>query len=77
MLDELHDVLLATTEEPFDVGRGAVAEPDPDDLRGRALQHAQTLKILVFRHEDEPVGGGVSPDRSITSCGQASLQDVT
>jgi len=77
VLDELHHVTAPTAEESFNIGRGAVAEADPDDLWWRALQQAQALKILILRHEDEPVDGGVSPDGSVSRRRQTDVHDVT
>jgi len=76
MINELHPVTAPMAEEPFNIGRGAVAEADPDDLRWGALQQAQALKVLILRHEDEPVGSGVGPNGSVSRGRQADVHDV-
>lgn len=55
VLNELHDVAVPPPEEPFNIGRGAVAEADPDDFRWRALQKAEGWKSSSFVTRTNPL----------------------
>jgi hypothetical protein len=49
-------------EHRLDVGRAAVAEAHPDDLRGRAAQEAPLTEVVVLRDDREPAAARVGPD---------------
>ena len=56
-----------TTQENFDHIRGAIANPQPNDFRGRTLQKALLVKVTVFGDDDQTVDLGVLPNTNI--CG--------
>jgi hypothetical protein len=47
------------------VQRGHVAEPQPNNLRGRPVQKRELPKIRVLRHDDQPLDRRVLPDLDI------------
>ena len=77
MFHELYDFPVPGSEEARDISRRAVSEPDPDDLWRCPQEHAQPMKVFIPGHEDEPVCGGVSPDRPIAGCCEANATDVS
>ena len=76
MFHELHDLGVPGTEETCDVDRGAVAEPDPDDLRRWSEKNAQAMKVLVLGHEDEAVRAGICPDGPVAARRQTNSAHV-
>ena len=76
MLDELDKLAVPSPKETDHVGRRAVAQADPDNLRRRAVKNAQPMEIFVLGHEDEPVCPGILPDLAVASSHESSATDV-
>lgn len=67
---------LMALEQLNDLRRRTVAEPNPNDLRREAPEDAQPVKVLVFRHEDEPVLRRMLPDGCVWSSLKADILEV-
>ena len=64
------DRLAAHLEEPDDVVRGAITQPNPDHLRWRPEQDTQPVKVLVLGHDDESVIASIGPDCTVRGGGR-------
>ena len=49
------------SDDRFDVARRAVAQADPDNLRGCAMDEAPLMEIRILGHDDEPMLASVLP----------------
>jgi hypothetical protein len=58
------------------VQRGHVAEPQPNDLRGRPVQKRELPEIRVLRHDDKPLVRRVLPDLDIGRRVETNAGDV-
>jgi len=76
MRHESFDRLAAHLEEPDDVVRRAITQPNPDHLRWRPEQDTQPVKVLVLGHDDESVIASIGPDCTVRGGGQADLTDM-
>jgi len=56
LCNERMDLLTTESKQTIDVGCGAISETNPDDLGRRATQHAESLEILILRHEHKSLG---------------------
>lgn len=65
LLVESADVVVTSPQEPRDVGRSAVAEPNPNELRWGASQKGKSVKIFVLADEQAPVLTCQIPDDRI------------
>src|SRR5436309_13385327 len=64
------DRLAAHLEEPDDVVRRAITQPNPDHLRWRPEQDTQPVKVLVLGHDDESVIASIGPDCTVRGGGR-------
>jgi len=55
---------------------GAIPQPNPDYLRRWPMQDAETMKVFVFRHDQQSVVPRVDPDCTIGCRRQADVADV-
>ncbi len=58
------------------IQRGHVAEPQPNDLRGRPIQKRELPKIRVLRQDDQPLVRRVLPDLDIGRRVETNAGDV-
>ena len=73
---ESEDLGSAGTQQCFDVSRGTVAAPNPDDLGRRAPEEAHLVEVGVFRENRETVVSGVIPDGCVGRSGQTDIANV-
>ena len=66
----------AGSQQRFDVGRGAVAPPNPDNLRRRPPQEVRLVEVRVLRDNSGAVVLGVTPDRGVGRSGQSDISNV-
>ena len=55
LLVELDDVVMTAPQYLCDVVGGAVAEPNPNELRRRASQERKSVKILILADHQAPM----------------------
>lgn len=59
---KLHDVGVIGAKNGLHISRSAVTKADPDYFRRRPSQETPLTKIVVLRHDRQPVRGGLIPD---------------
>ena len=67
---------LTASQQGRDILSGAVADANPDDLRRCAPQHAETMKVFVFRDENAFVLARELPNAPITGPAGAERPNV-
>jgi hypothetical protein len=65
LLVESDDVIVTPPQELRDVVSGAVAEPNPNELRRGTSQDSQSVKVLVLADHQAPVLTRQVPDDRI------------
>lgn len=66
MLDERPNIVRTKAKQSRDICRCTIPEANTNDLGWRAEQYAETMKVLVFRHQDEPFRCRMLPNGSVT-----------
>jgi hypothetical protein len=69
MRHKLLDLAAAMAQQPSDVIRGTVPQPDPDHLRRRPMQNAEPMKIFILADDHEGLISSMRPDCTVR-CGQ-------
>ncbi len=64
------------TQEMFDLSCGAVAKPNPDDLRRSSGEDTAVEEVGILRHDRQSVQAGVAPDCPIPGPAQSCRQNV-
>ncbi len=76
MVNERAQLIKPKAEDARDVGRGAITEANPDHLRRGTQQNTETLKVLIFRDEDETISLRAIPNRTIRRACEPKSDDI-
>jgi len=65
ILTKFQDAGWTPPKDLFDIGRGAIAPADPDDLGWKSENETSLMKIGILGHDDEVVVTGKFPNDGV------------